>query len=206
MPLTFLFQTNELWSPGNFQFSVVVTINLHGFTFPFSYSFNYYHFYLEAKCVNQAWIPDSLTGTRSKVKKNMQVQVRVDLQRVKEYSATRTSWKTCLRKSSLSPLLSRYGLFTFKLVYDISPPFDVRWNKKCITFRIEQMHVHVEAGVQTYWQRDIVVPKGSLFVRQMFLESRSTYKEQRKIKLLKKKPSEMISFSIYVFYRGLNSR
>lgn len=49
-------------------------------------------------------------------------------------------------------------------------------------------------------------PKGSLFVRQMFLESRSTYKEQRKIKLLKKKPSEMISFSIYVFYRGLNAR
>ena len=95
-----------------------------------------------------------------KSEKNMQVQVRVDFQRVKEYSATRTSWQTCLRKSSLSPLLSRYGLFTFKLVYDISPPFDVRWNKKCITFRIEQMHVHVEAGVQTYWQRDIVVSKG----------------------------------------------
>ena len=150
MPLIFLFQTNELWSPGNFQFSVVVTINLHGFTFPFSYSFNYYHFYLEAKCVNQAWIPDSLTGTRSKVKKNMQVQVRVDLQRVKEYSATRTSWKTCLRKSSLSPLLSRYGLFTFKLAYDISLPFDLRWNKKCKTFRSEQMRVQVEAGVQTY--------------------------------------------------------
>ena len=46
--------------------------------------FNYYHFYVEEKCVNQAWIPDSLTGTRLKVKKNMQVQVRVDFQKVKE--------------------------------------------------------------------------------------------------------------------------